>query len=332
VVFFVTQPDRSNEHGSRSQTEIGWRESARLKRFIGPSAGRLTAILAVNLVATLLSLTQPYISKLLIDHALLRRDWNALWHVALLMFGATVLGFALNILSSYQCVRVSAAMVFDMRLGLYRHLQSLSPRFYAKWRLGDLVSRLNTDIGDGQRVSADSLLSVLSNVVFLAGSVAMMLGLNRKLFLLSVLLVPLCLYTFTHYQRKLTVLTKDLRETGADVGSLFVETLIGIRSVISANAANMRRGDLADRTAALWRAAAAAAGFLSVRGPAGNHSGGLDGIGVSVRRQADYRRKNDHRNAGGLHGISRAAAGTNSKHDGSVREPGFGPGVAAAHF
>jgi len=224
------------EPGGPNQKGISWREYSRLKRFIGPYASRLTAILAVNLVATLLSLTQPYISKLLIDHALLRRDWTALWQVALLMFGATVLGFALNILSSYQYVRVSAAMLFDMRLALYRHLQTLSPRFYAKWRLGDLVSRLNTDIGEVQRVSADSLLSVLSNVVFLAGSVAMMLGLNWKLFLLSVLLVPLCLYTFTHYQRKLTVLTKDLRERGADVGSLFVETLIGIRSVISANA------------------------------------------------------------------------------------------------
>jgi ATP-binding cassette subfamily B protein len=152
------------------------------------------------------------------------------------MFGATVLGFALNILSSYQYVRVSAAMLFDMRLALYRHLQTLSPRFYAKWRLGDLVSRLNNDIGEVQRVSADSILSVLSNVIFLAGSIGMMLWLNWKLFLVSVVLVPFCLYTFTHYQRKLTALTKELRERGADLGSLFVETLIGIRSVVAANA------------------------------------------------------------------------------------------------
>ena len=47
-------------------------------------------------------------------------------------------------------------MLFDMRLALYRHLETLSPRFYAKWRLGDLVSRLNTDIGEVQRVSADT--------------------------------------------------------------------------------------------------------------------------------------------------------------------------------
>jgi ABC-type multidrug transport system fused ATPase/permease subunit len=99
-----------------------------------------------------------------------------------------------------------------------------------------VVSRLNNDIGEVQRVSADTLLSILSNVVFLIGSVAVMLWLDWKLFLLSVVLLPLCLYTFTRYQRKLTVFTKELRERAADVGSLFVETLIGMRSVVAANA------------------------------------------------------------------------------------------------
>jgi ATP-binding cassette, subfamily B, bacterial len=225
-----------DEHESSSQPVIGWGEYRRLRIFLRPYWGRLAVILGISLLSTLLGLTQPYISKLLIDDALLHRNWTKLWQVAGLMFGATVLGFALNILSSYQYVRVSAAMLFDMRLALYRHLQTLSPRFYAKWRLGDLVSRLNNDIGEVQRVSADSILSVLSNVVFLAGSIGMMLWLNWKLFLVSVVLVPFCLYTFTHYQRKLTVLTKELRERGADVGSLFIETLIGIRSVVAANA------------------------------------------------------------------------------------------------
>ncbi len=227
-----------------------WSEYGRLKVFIRPYTGRLISILATSLVATALGLTQPFISKLLIDVALLRKNWNSLCWVAGLMFGATVLGFALNILASYQYVRVSAAMLFDMRLALYRHLQTLSPRFYAKWRLGDLVSRLNNDIGEVQRVSADSLLSVLSNVVFLVGSVAMMLWLNWQLFLLSVALVPLCLYTFSHYQRKLTVFAKKLRERAADVGSLFVDTLIGMRSVVSLNAGDYESGRFRQRNKA----------------------------------------------------------------------------------
>jgi ATP-binding cassette subfamily B protein len=161
---------------------------------------------------------------------------RALVQIAGLMFVVTVLGFALNILSSYRYVTVSASMLFDMRLALFRHLQKLSPRFYAQYRLGDLMSRLNNDIGEVQRVSADTLLSVLSNVVFFVGSVAMMVWLNWRLFLVSVILIPFCLYTFLHYQQKLTALTKLLRERSADLGSLFVETILGMRVIVSLRA------------------------------------------------------------------------------------------------
>jgi ATP-binding cassette subfamily B protein len=226
----------ASDASAPSAGQAAWREYRRLRIFVRPYLFRLTRIVATSLLATALGLTQPYISKILIDAGLLRRDWNALCWMAALIFLATVLGFALNILASYQYVRVSAAMLFDMRLAVYRHLQTLSPRFYAKWRLGDLVSRLNNDIGEVQRVSADTLLSVLSNVVFLAGSVAMMLWLNWRLFLLSIALVPMCLLTFGYYQRRLAASAKQLRERSADLGSLFVETLMGMRLVASSNA------------------------------------------------------------------------------------------------
>lgn len=221
-----------------------------MQPFLRPYAARLALILGIGVLATLLGLVQPYISKLLIDNALLRRDMRALWMVAGLMFGTTVLGFLLNILSSYQYVRVSAAMLFDMRLKLYTHLQTLSPRFYAKWRLGDLVSRLNTDIGEVQRVSADTLLSVLSNVVFLVGSVAMMIWLNWRLFIFSALFVPVSLIAFRHFQHKLMDYTKQLRERGADLGSLFVDTLLGMRTVIASNAGQREAGKFRARNSA----------------------------------------------------------------------------------
>ncbi|MEI9812618.1 MAG: ABC transporter ATP-binding protein [Acidobacteriota bacterium] len=124
-------------------------------------------VLLTGVAATSFGLIQPYTSKLLIDEALLPRDFRKLVLVSLLMVGATVLSFALNILSSYQYVRVSAVVLFDMRVALYRHLQLLSPRFWVRSKLGDVVSRINNDISEVQRISADALLSVLSNVVFL---------------------------------------------------------------------------------------------------------------------------------------------------------------------
>ena len=105
--------------GSSSRTGRGWRWSC----------GRASRRPRFGLV-------QPYISKLLIDDALLRRNLHMLLIVSGLMVGVTVLGFALNILSSYQYVRVSATVLFDMRLALYRHLQTLSPRFWARTQAG----------------------------------------------------------------------------------------------------------------------------------------------------------------------------------------------------
>jgi ATP-binding cassette subfamily B protein len=213
-----------------------WQTYRRLWVFIRPYWKALSVVVVVSLGATVLTLFQPYISKLLIDRALLRRDMHALLWISSIMFVTSVLGFGLNILSSYRYVKISAAMLFDLRLSLFRHLQTLSPRFYARYRLGDLMSRLNNDAGEVQRVSADALLSVLSNVGFLIGSVAMMLWLNWRLFLVGVVLIPACLYTFVRYQRILTAFTRQLRERSADLGSFFVDSILGMRVVVSLNA------------------------------------------------------------------------------------------------
>lgn len=208
----------------------------RALRFIVPYWGRLVFVVLVGIVATGFGLLQPYISKLLIDDALLKHNFRMLLIVSGLMFGVTVLGFVLNILSSYQYVRISASVLFDMRLALYRHLQTLSPRFWANRKLGDVVSRINNDIAEVQRVSADSLLSVLSNVVFLIGSAAIMVTLSPRLFLVSVAAVPAGIWALQHYQHRLAARVRTVRERSSDIGSFLLETLLGVRLIVSSRA------------------------------------------------------------------------------------------------
>ncbi|HEX7874333.1 MAG TPA: ABC transporter ATP-binding protein [Sphingobium sp.] len=213
-----------------------WGTYRRLGVYLRPYTRPLLLVLAISLLSTALGLAQPYLSKLMIDNALLKRDWNALLEIAGILVAVTIAGFALNILSSYRYISVSAAMLFDIRVALLRHLQTLSPRFYGSFRLGDLMSRLNSDVSDVQRVAADTLLSVLSNILFLVGCTAMMLWLDWRLFCISVLLIPACIGTFLYYQRKLTLMTRDMRERGADLGSFLVDTVMGMRVVTALGA------------------------------------------------------------------------------------------------
>ena len=207
------------------------RDFTRLAAYIKPYRWRLVITILISLAGTLMGLVQPYLSKYLVDGALLRKDRHALLLASVLMLASTVLSFAMNYWSAFHYMRLSSSMLFDMRLAVYRHVLTLSPRFFAKARLGDLVSRLNGDVAEVQRISADLLLSVLSNSLFLIGSLCLMLWLSWRLFIAGVLLVPVAAVLFQFCQVRIAALALQLRERSADIGTAFVETLLANRLV-----------------------------------------------------------------------------------------------------
>lgn len=215
-----------------------WRTYARLFPFMRPWLGTLMFVLIVSLASTALTLAQPYLTKLLIDDALVAGDMDLLVQLAAAMVAVTIAGFGLNILASYRYVSASASILFAIRSALLRHLQALSPRFFSGFRLGDLMSRLNNDVSAIQRVTSDSFLSVLSNVLMLVGCMALMLLLDGVMFLISVVLIPACAVTFAYFQKKLTLISREMRERGADIGSMLVDSVMGMRVV-----AAFRAGD-----------------------------------------------------------------------------------------
>src|SRR5687767_2653902 len=128
-----------------------------------------------------------------------------------------------------------------MRLSLYAHLQRLSPRFYARTRLGDIVSRLNNDISEIQRVAAEAALAWVGNVLFLAGSLAMMVWLDWQLALVALAAMPISLWTLVHYRRRLERRVAELRQRSADIGSFLIETLQAMSLIVASNAQDRER-------------------------------------------------------------------------------------------
>jgi len=216
-------------------TRVWFRQYGRALRFLLPYSRRLAAVTLIGLMATGVGLVQPYFSKLLIDSALLRRDMRALVWVAGLMAAFTIAGFVLNIISSYQYVRISAHLLFEMRLTLYRHLQACSPRFWTRNRLGDVVSRINNDAAEVQRITADTLLAVCSNIVFLVGAAGIMVWFSLPIFLCSVAALPPSIWALRRYQALLSEQARQVRERSADIGSFLIETLTGFRLIATSN-------------------------------------------------------------------------------------------------
>ena len=204
--------------------------------FLVPYWRRLVLVLAISLVSTATTLVIPYLSKDLIDKALIGRDLDALRRIVGWFIGLGVLGFVLNVTSGLRYTRVSAEILFDMRLSLYAHLQRLSPRYYARTRLGDIVSRLNNDISEIQRVAAEAALAWVGNVLFLAGSLVMMLWLDWRLALIALAPLPFSLLALGFYRRRLERRVAELRQKSADIGSFLIETLQAMTLIVASNA------------------------------------------------------------------------------------------------
>jgi ATP-binding cassette subfamily B protein len=226
----------------------------RALRFIVPYWRRLALVLVLSLASTALSLYLPLLSRDFFDRALMGRDTATLVRVAVLFALVTILGFVVNVVSGLRYTRVSADILFDMRLEMYRHLQQLSPRFYARTRLGDIMSRINNDIGEIQRIASEAALAWMSNVLFLVGTVGMLAWLDLRLFAITMIATPLGVWALVHYRARLEGEVAVLRQRSADIGSFLIETLQAVRLIAASSAQDRESERFRQRNDAFVRA------------------------------------------------------------------------------
>jgi ATP-binding cassette subfamily B protein len=208
----------------------------RLLQYVAPYWTRLVLVLVLALAGTLVSLYVPYLFRSLVDTALVGRNANALVRIISFFVGLTLVSYALNVISGLRYTRVSADILFDMRLAVFRRLQELSPRFYARMPLGQIVSRINADISELQRVATELALGWLGSVVYLVGSAAILIYLDSQLFLIAVALLPPSIWALMRYRRRLEMSIADLRNESAAVGTVLIESLQGMKVVVAHNA------------------------------------------------------------------------------------------------
>jgi ATP-binding cassette subfamily B protein len=211
-------------------------EYKRALQFLRPHWTRFLPLVALNFVSTAVTLAQPYLTKLLIDDALARRSFRSLELFAMWMAVCTALSLGLGMLTTYLYTKLSTLVLFDMRLAAFRKLENLSPQFFATTKTGDIVSRLNNDIGELQRLSSDTLLSLPSNLLFLVGNATLMFYLNAGLSVVSLAMLPALVWAARRYQGRLRQQVQTMREQSAEIGNFLIEAILGMRLLVACNA------------------------------------------------------------------------------------------------
>lgn len=217
--------------------------------FVRPHRSRLAVCVALSLVGTGIGLAQPWLTKRIVDDGLTGGDARLLVLLTLGMLAAGLVSTLLSGANRLVYTRASASVLFAMREHVYGHLQTLPPRFYARWSAGDVLGRLDGDLAEVQRFAVDTPLSALNALLTLAGAVMLMLLIDPALTVIAFLLLPAQALFLRGSRPWVERSARALRDSMAALTGFFVQRLSAMKLIQSLGA----EGQEADRLAALDR-------------------------------------------------------------------------------
>jgi subfamily B ATP-binding cassette protein MsbA len=219
--------------GEKEEPRGSPRDLLRLISYAKPYRARLAVALISLLIASLLGLSFPLIVQRLIDAAFVEHDAQKLNRLAVLVICIVTVQAAFSFLRSYLLIYTGERIVADVRTQLYTHLTSLPASFFANRRVGELTSRLASDVSVIQTVTSGSFTELLRSSLVLTGGIAIMSITNLRLTLLMLATVPVVIISAQFYGRYIRRLSTSVQDRLAEASSVLEETLSAIRIVQS---------------------------------------------------------------------------------------------------
>lgn len=215
---------------------FGVREALWLVPLVLPYRGPLAALFGLSLVAACTALIPPWLTKLVIDKGLMAHDKQALISFALALFVVGLAALALGAVNSLLHLRFSARLLADVRRTAVARILAQSPRWQARQKIGELMSRLDGDAGEVQQFTFAALVNGGGSFLRLIGGLAMLFVLAPKLAALALALAPVELVFFAKARPVTHEKARDVRKARGELASGLAETISGLGALRALNA------------------------------------------------------------------------------------------------
>ncbi|GAA2757998.1 ABC transporter ATP-binding protein [Actinopolymorpha rutila] len=163
----------------------------RIGRFAAPHRAQLTKFLLLSVVTAVLTVATPVLAGRVLDAIVERSPLRIVLILAAVIAVIAVAEAGLGILTRLLSARIGEGLILDLRTAVFDHVQRMPVAFFTRTRTGALVSRLNNDVLGAQRAFSDTLSGVVSNLVTLVLTLAVMIGLSWQLTVLALVLLPI---------------------------------------------------------------------------------------------------------------------------------------------
>ncbi|MEE1064781.1 MAG: ABC transporter ATP-binding protein [Acutalibacteraceae bacterium] len=204
---------------------------SKFAKYISPEKGSLVFCMILSVITTAMSLVPPYITKTLVDSVIPEHNRNGLLQIILLLVAVYVIQYAVNGLRSYKLRLTGDKIIMNIKKDIYAKAQYLPMSFYDKISTGSVINRVNSDSAVIQNFVMKISQEAIVQAFTLIGLVVIMLSLNWKLTLFSLVPIPLVVIVAKFFTQIIKPKYMRLWRRGSAISTILADTIPGVRIV-----------------------------------------------------------------------------------------------------
>ena len=197
----------------------------RVMSWLKPYKLQLAASLGCIICSSVLTLMPSILTGKIIDEGLIGQNFDRLVFYIVLSLAVTFAANMIGVLENYLNSWIAQHITYDMRNSMYRHLQSMSQRFFTSNNQGDIITRMTSDISGVEQVITNTYSSILSNSITLAVALIAMYRKNWILATVGIIIVPLFTIPTRKAGQRRRTLTREAQECNDEINGILNETL-----------------------------------------------------------------------------------------------------------
>lgn len=203
----------------------------RIASMMRPYRKTMVMVFALQLIVILTRLIVPIITETIVNDVITAGNLTILPPLCAALLSLVVLRGACTYVRSVSNERVAQNLAFDIRTGLYRHLEELPYEFYDKHRIGEIMSRMTGDLEGVRNMIAGGLITAFDNALMFFGALIFMGAMSIEMLLLLILFLPVIGATAFAFNKRIRPVFANIREQNAVLNTRTQENLAGVRVV-----------------------------------------------------------------------------------------------------
>jgi len=190
----------------------------------------ILAILFTTIVSALGPL-RPYLTKVAIDDKIANKDFHGLLNIVLLLFAALVFQAVIQYFLTYYTQYMGQKIIYDLRVKVYAHVQTLALKYFDKTPVGRVVTRITNDVGALNDLFASGIVMIFSDIFIIVWIFIFMFIMDWRLSLVTLSVLPVLVYATFLFRRKVRNAYRRVRKYLARLNSYMSEHITGMNIV-----------------------------------------------------------------------------------------------------